>query len=236
MKKVFNVFILVGLIAGLQVLFMNYSYGQAGDAPTTSNLKPASIVPSGTADGSSRCVVICPPEGVDEGEPCGLEYNDGCNMGIPQFTPVNPNEIICGEAWFDGATRDTDWFEMQITGATTVTMTLYSDAQSFVFGLVGQTIPGVPGCDNVTGSLSSYAIAPGCTETSIEVTLEPGTYYFFVGLDFAGPLYQCGARAGVTYTATFSSAPAVPLPNWPIYLGILLISAFMVFRFRRRLA
>jgi hypothetical protein len=32
------------------------------------------------------------------------------------------------------------------------------------------------------------------------------------------------------------SAPTVPLSNWPIYAGILLIGAFIVIRYRRKLS
>jgi hypothetical protein len=54
--------------------------------------------------------VDCPPDGHDEGEPCGSDTNDGCNSEPPQFTDAACGQTICGTAWAEGGTRDTDWY------------------------------------------------------------------------------------------------------------------------------
>jgi hypothetical protein len=59
-----------------------------------------------------ECVVECPPDASDEGEPCGDDTNGGCNSTPPVFTTIGCEETICGLAWADGGTRDTDWYEL----------------------------------------------------------------------------------------------------------------------------
>ena len=52
----------------------------------------------------------CPPEGLDEGEPCGSDINGGCNSIPPIFTNAACGDTWCGTAWAEGGTRDTDWY------------------------------------------------------------------------------------------------------------------------------
>lgn len=142
-----------------------YSYGNAADFMAETQYIP--------------CVVECPPEGIDEGEPCGEDLNGGCNMDVPAFTPVFCGDVICGNAWAEADTRDTDWYELNIETPKVVTFTVTAEFP-VAMGLIEQIDPGVPGCDNITGYLEPFASAFPCQEISVEVTLIPGTYYFFV--------------------------------------------------------
>lgn len=64
-------------------------------------------------DVSDTCE-ICPPGTPDKGEPCGTDLNGGCNSpGVP-LSPLHCNETICGEAWAEAGTRDTDWYRIDL--------------------------------------------------------------------------------------------------------------------------
>jgi len=145
------------------------------------------------------CPMTCPPLGIAENETCGTDINGGCNMATPAFTSVNDGDIICGNAWADGGTRDTDWFEVVLTAVSDVTLTVHAE-ENVIIGLIGQQVAGVAGCDNTTGFLSAYELVPACQDGFIEVAfLAPGTYYFFV----APQVYEDLACPGFDYQATF---------------------------------
>ena len=63
----------------------------------------------------------------------------------------------CGTGWFDGSTRDTDWYELVLDESTIITMTLQAEFDA-LFGKIGQYVDGVPGCDNTTGSVDPYGL------------------------------------------------------------------------------
>lgn len=129
------------------------------------------------------CVVECPPEATDEGEPCGTDTNGGCNSDPNIFGSISDGETICGNTWDDGSTRDTDWYEFTVSGPSTVTLYCESEIGT-IFGKIGQIDPGVPGCANTTGSVDPYLIIPACTPSQITFDCPvAGTYYAFVAQD-----------------------------------------------------
>jgi hypothetical protein len=69
---------------------------------------------SGTTCASVECPIACEivcESGTDEGEDCGADTNGGCNvLPTPTFGSIACDETVCGTAWADGGTRDTDWF------------------------------------------------------------------------------------------------------------------------------
>lgn len=145
------------------------------------------------------CDVVCDAAKTPENEPnCGLPtdtVNGGCNSD-----PVNPPTSIiacgqeyCGTAAFDGATRDTDWYEVTVAGSTRFTWTVTAEFDSLI-GLVETIPPGSPNCADSTGFLSPFGLAAPC-EVSAVVTdcLPAGTYRFFAAPDFAA-LVTCGAE------------------------------------------
>jgi hypothetical protein len=149
--------------------------------------------------GTEACSLEMPAGAIAEGEPCiedeGEDVtNGGCNMEDPMFTTINCGDVIWGSAstYLFGTSqyRDTDWYELEITEPKTVTFTVTAEFPS-VAGIIEQIVPGVPGCDNITGSIFPAATAEPCEEATVTATLAPGTYYFFVGLTvFQG--YPCG--------------------------------------------
>lgn len=144
------------------------------------------------------CTLTC--VGTPEAEPCGANINGGCNMeGVPAFTNVADGITICGNLWSQFGTRDTDWFKVELASPGSINMSVKAE-ESVVFGLVGQIVLGVPGCDNTTDFLTTYKILPGCQEDFIYViNLPKGTYYLFV----APMNFFAHACPGFSYQAKF---------------------------------
>ena len=157
----------------------------------------------------------CPSGITSEDEPnCGMPediVNGGCNA-IPQvFSPIACGQTYDGTAAALEGTRDTDWYEIFVEEPTIFTWEGTAQFES-VFGLVEQYVPGVPGCDNITGYLNPYAIG-GVGETVSVTTacLPPGTYYFF-----AAPLDFYDVPCPTPYTATLTCAgPCTPMAQPP---------------------
>jgi hypothetical protein len=131
----------------------------------------------------AQCDIVCPDGASQEGEPCGQDTNGGCNMDTPQFEPIAIGEYYCGTAWSEGegGSRDTDWYEIEITEP----MTLYWSGKAefnFVVGLVEyqEGTEGSGNCDDNTGYISPYAAGSPCSGAAVEVEITvPGTYWFF---------------------------------------------------------
>jgi hypothetical protein len=131
------------------------------------------------------CEVECPPEGIDEGEgPCydGYvdDYNGGCNSDPEAYVYVTPStETItyCGQGGnFDANNmRDTDWYWMDLTEATT-DVTICVEAE---FGVILGFIDMSPGCDEIF-SPYSYVLAGPCEPACLTEPLPAGPWCVFV--------------------------------------------------------
>jgi hypothetical protein len=141
------------------------------------------------------CILDCPDGAYVELEPCGDDTNGGCNMeGTPQFEPITLDVPICGKVWFDGSTRDTDWYEYIASGAEDLT---FSGTAEFlcVIGLVqyAEGSEGSGNCDDTTNYISPFTQIHECQEAEIDVSLpNAGTYWFFVAPDFNNDVILCG--------------------------------------------
>lgn len=190
--------------------------------------QPENYIPKEQPENQSRCTIGCPPEGIAEAEPCGEDLNGGCNMTIPAFESVNPGDIICGTLWAIDGTRDTDWFELILTDESQVI--LHADVEAFsYFGLIDAD-PTNPTCP-VPGFVTFAYVGP-CDPTTLDLgVLLPGTYWFWIGTNS----YE-GLPCDVNYTLEFEVIPQlqhIPVSNWALYFGILLMISFVVIRFRR---
>ncbi len=126
------------------------------------------------------CELECPAGAVDEQEPCGADLNGGCLVTPAAFEPLTDGVTVCGTAWADGGTRDTDWYELVLTQPAVLTLDCVTDFEG-VFGLVEQIEPGVPGCDNTTGYISPWTSTAECEPDTLTTDCLPGgTYYMFV--------------------------------------------------------
>jgi hypothetical protein len=127
--------------------------------------------------------IVCPPGASQENETCGANSNGGCDMaaGTETWETVpSSGGTICGTTWANGGSRDTDWFQLTLTGTSDVVLTANADRQIF-YGLVQTTTPGAPTCASRTGNIIPGNNAGPCSETSLDLgILNPGTYWVLV--------------------------------------------------------
>ncbi len=131
------------------------------------------------------CAVTCPGGGIPEGEACGSDINGGCNSIPPVLGAIECNDTICGTAWADTNSRDTDWYVKTLADSTIVTWGAVAEFPIAV--IIADT---ALGCGNP--QIHSFALANACDTAEVTDTLPPGTYIFFVAPDgFSG--YSCAA-------------------------------------------
>jgi hypothetical protein len=157
----------------------------------------------------------CPQDAIVEPETinCLDATNDGCNLlAGPAFTPVSCGDTICGTTW-TLAKRDTDWYEIDVSGREVVTWEVASEFPAEILIVSGSC------ADTYTVAAAAYGAA--CEPASVSLALDPGTYYLFVApgteagaiargigcLDDKGELIEGGAFTN-RYTATVSCVPA----------------------------
>ncbi|UPT66936.1 MAG: fibronectin type III domain-containing protein [Sphingobacteriales bacterium JAD_PAG50586_3] len=143
------------------------------------------------------CAFDCdfvPGVGTLENEACFTDINGGCNSFPPIYQTLSCNETIIGTSYYDGFTRDTDWFEYTITSTTSVSWTVQADFSPALFILNDD-------CNNI--QLIAQATGNACDVVTAQAILGPGVYHFFVGPDFASPLFDCTGTDG-DYQATLN--------------------------------
>ena len=154
---------------------------------------------------------VCPPPGpntVDEAEfDCGIAggvdtVNGGCNSVPEVFTPISVGQTACGTGAFDGAFRDTDWYEFTLGSDTQVTWDVNAEFDVLI-GFIASPCP--QGAFIGGTAFTSTA----CVPVSSSVCLPAGTYYAFVAPQFTTP-FLCGAGAGNRYTAALSGVSCTP--------------------------
>ncbi len=154
--------------------------------------------------------IACPAGAIPESETCGADANGGCDMaaGSETWEPVpSAGGIICGTTWANGGSRDSDWFQIVLTGVSTVTLTANSD-QEIYYGLVETTIPGAPSCATTTGFITPGNHAGPCSETSLNLgILNPGTYWILVEMTVTDG-YPCNIHYWIDFdVAALSCSP-----------------------------
>ncbi|MFC1889334.1 putative metal-binding motif-containing protein [Thermodesulfobacteriota bacterium] len=160
-------------------------------ANLTANIIDREIMPQEAVSARTGGVdAECPPEGIDEGEPCGEDINGGCNSDPAVFTDASCGEIFCGESWYENDTRDTDWYEIVLTEVTNAEWRVEAEFDA-VIGIV-ETVPvGSDDCADSTGYLNPYELILPNSYEGLEAMLEPGTYWLFVAPNFEGPELPC---------------------------------------------
>ncbi|MHC5026555.1 MAG: M12 family metallo-peptidase [Planctomycetota bacterium] len=121
----------------------------------------------------------------DEGEACGDDSNGGCNNRPPDFGAIACGETICGLAWANGNTRDTDWYFMTVTDAcTSLTATLNAE---------------FPGLVIIVDGACQTTLAQGDNTTPATTVVLPGSYVIIVApANFEGA--PCGTTNGYDVT------------------------------------
>jgi hypothetical protein len=149
---------------------------------------------------STPCILECPDGATMEAEACGDDTNGGCNMTVPGFEPIELEVPICGKGWFDGSSRDTDWYEFQADGP--MDLVLVSSAEYVnVIGIIqyNEGSEGSGSCDDITGYISPFTQVEKCQEGSVEISIpNAGTYWFFAAPDFdLNDVILCGDEDGL---------------------------------------
>lgn len=139
--------------------------------------------------------------GTPESEACGDDLNGGCNNDP---SPATYESILCGETisgtlWADGGNRDTDWYELVVTEATTIEVD-YSGGMPINAILI----------DNCTDfTLLDEATSLACGGGTLSYAATPGTYLLAI-VPTAFEAYPCGTGTENDYdvTVTYCNPPA----------------------------
>jgi hypothetical protein len=124
-----------------------------------------------------------PPEGELD---CGLPTdtsNGGCNYTPVVYSSIAIGGAVCGTAAWDGAVRDTDWYQFTLPVPCTVTWTVTAE-----YGLVAGLLD-----NNCPPTFLGFASGNACTATRVTAHLDVGTYIAFTAPDFNGPPIPCGS-------------------------------------------
>ena len=123
--------------------------------------------------------VDCPPDGIYETENCGESLNNGCAMdpGFEAFDNLTCNSSICGTVWSDSDDRDTDWYLLELTEATSFNWTVTADFPAMTLLLLPGDDPNM--CHGYEALILDIA-DPGDT-AKIFASLPAGDYWLWVG-------------------------------------------------------
>jgi hypothetical protein len=155
--------------------------------------------------GAARCepiVIECAKGDVSEGEfesgsGCGVPvdfFNGGCNSVPEVYSNIECGQTVCGSGEFDGFTRDTDWYLLNLTGPTEITWTMQDSAFDWVIFIIDLT----PGCGGL-GIVSFATGLAGVSGSATGIVGGTGTYALFVGPNFTQTVAcPSGYRATVT--------------------------------------
>jgi len=154
-------------------------------------------------------VCDCPAGAIDENEACGDDNNSGCNVTPPSFQDVSAGDVICGTAWADAGTRDTDWYRVTVGSSGNISATLTSTGPQVVF-IVDISDCGAPAV------LGTIGFSEECESSTASANgLEPGTdvavFTAFGNADGSGvfegfPCASCGAdQQDFSYTLEIDS-------------------------------
>ncbi|MDH3889550.1 MAG: dockerin type I repeat-containing protein [candidate division Zixibacteria bacterium] len=128
------------------------------------------------AENCVPCVIDCDAAAYQEAEPCGNDDNGGCNSTPNQFEPIQCGMDVCGTAWADGGSRDTDWYSFTL--ASTMTIELTGSAEfPYVLGFVDTS-----DCA-LAASVDPVAVGLACDTQTVSRVAGPGTYYVFMAVN-----------------------------------------------------
>lgn len=138
---------------------------------------------------AGACVVACPEGGVTEPEACDVDQFSGCNDPVG-FIPVACEDTICGTAWAQGGTRDTDWYQLEIVSPNQRNVTFTVTAEfNVLIGIVENG--GIPDCSGVS-AFRVFATGTPCVPVSVNSLLTPGSWWLFVAASVFDGVAPCG--------------------------------------------
>lgn len=152
------------------------------------------------------CNYTNPGTWINENETCGGQANDGCNMLSPAYTPINCGDTYFGNSYYNGSTRDTDWYQFTVNQSTTVTATIQPEFAAELYFV------NVNNC--VGPSILAAVSAPSCQTSTLSYTFGPGTWVVFVAPPFAGTIV-CGNLNEYSLSLDMGSTTANLTPIGP---------------------
>ena len=134
-------------------------------------------------EGLAPPVCDCDGSEIPENEPdCGIPdaFNGGCNQSATYdpatFTTVSCNTSICGTTSADGATRDTDWFLLNMPQVDNVHVTLTAAVPMNLLELA------IPANDCAAAAVTQAVPVDACVPGTMDFTSIAGDNFFWVGL------------------------------------------------------
>ena len=123
-----------------------------------------------------------------EAEPCGTDLNGGCNVTERPSEPISLGDVVGGTFFSSALLRDTDWYRLNITEDTQVSLSIRSKFASLV-AIVGSEC----------GSIIAQTSAGACPGTASSC-LRPGEYFVFAVPAFGW--LPCGTFGEYTLAVT----------------------------------
>lgn len=161
---------------------------------------------------ATGCIAPCPLGAISENEAnCGLPI-DSVNGGCI-FDSFNPRTIPltcdgparCGTAAFSGNFGDTDWYEIAVSQATEINVSVTAEFAAGV-AFVHTSPPGTAQCA-AFANFSPFNVGTPCETVTVRNCVLPGRYWIMVFPWRAEPL-ACGSR----YTMEVSCAGCSAAP------------------------
>jgi len=124
-----------------------------------------------TVSAGISCDVNCSDT---EGEPCGTDTNGGCNSTPNVFGALSCGDTVCGNAWADASSRDTEWYQVSASGDITWSCDAELPVNIFILNnncaaitLLAQGTTGAScgsaSCTLVGAASDTYVMWLGCT-------------------------------------------------------------------------
>jgi len=150
------------------------------------------------------CGVTIPGNAIAENEACSADADGGCNAIPIAYQDITCGTTVSGTSWWDGTTRDTDWFRFVVTASTTATITASAE---FMFQLFFVDITG--GCGSLA-IVGTGATGNPCQVVTYSEALAPGTYVAFIASQFDVPAFTCSNNPRRNYYLTLTMPGATP--------------------------
>lgn len=149
------------------------------------------------------CNIEIPAGALTENEPCGDDFNGGCNMDTPSFDSIFCGQTIAGTAWADDGTRDTDWYQFTLANTGDVTISVTAEFP-FIIGYAED----VETCDSYNG-MDEVVLGEFCGNGSLTVMLGMGTHILFVAPSVFEDFPCDGDNINYTVTLESDACPTI---------------------------
>jgi len=185
----------------------------------------------------------CLPCAIPEGEPpiiddIGDLTNYGCNgyefePDRPElFSSITLGDVICGTgeqySYLGTPFRDTDWYRFVLTTSKDLYWTSIANFPTYIFIIQGP-------CQLPYPPVLQSQYVPAGTTGQIHQLLPTGEYYFWIGPSYWGPEFEGDYMVTLTegLPQTDWCRNKVPVSDWAIVIGLILIASFAMVRYYR---